>query len=184
MVAAQTGNQEAVRALIAAGANTHAQDQEEKTALMYAAEKGHEGIVKALIAAGNDNDDVVIKPRELVRVSADPRKRHTGKGGTKASTTRVLGKDSTSKGAKERNGDSKARTSGRGVGSQGPRVGDCDARDRLGRTALMYAAHGGHPAAVQALITAGADVNAQELQTPNRPEPPHRGTHHTHNTQD
>jgi ankyrin repeat protein len=56
MDAARTGNAEAVKALLAAGADVNAKDADGNTALMAAAKKGRTPpeTVKALLAAGAD----------------------------------------------------------------------------------------------------------------------------------
>jgi ankyrin repeat protein len=54
---------------------------------------------------------------------------------------------------------------------------DHAAADEAGETALMHAARGGHIAAVQVLIAAGADVNAKASRAGRRsPRPPTTAT--------
>lgn len=54
MLAAQSGNVARVRALLRAGANIHACDADERTALMYAAAKGRTGVVRLLLRHSAD----------------------------------------------------------------------------------------------------------------------------------
>jgi ankyrin repeat protein len=54
MTAARTGSLEAVKALLAKGANPNAKELNEQTPLMWAAAEGHTAIAQALIASGAD----------------------------------------------------------------------------------------------------------------------------------
>ena len=54
MLAARSGNAEAVKALLARGANPEARERLGQTALMWAAAEGHTAVVRALIEAGAD----------------------------------------------------------------------------------------------------------------------------------
>ena len=54
MTAARVGNLEAVKALLARGANPNAQERRDQTALMFAAAEGHATVVRALIEAGSE----------------------------------------------------------------------------------------------------------------------------------
>src|SRR3989442_14787264 len=55
MTAARAGNADAVKALIAHGANVNAKEKwQEQTALMWAAAENHPAAIKALAAAGAD----------------------------------------------------------------------------------------------------------------------------------
>ena len=54
MTAARAGNLEAVKALLARGANPNAQERSDQTALMWAAAEGHAAVVQALIDGGAD----------------------------------------------------------------------------------------------------------------------------------
>ena len=152
IMAAQTGNDEAVRALIEAGADTHAQDQEEKTALMYAAEEGHEGIVKRLLllvqggqegaAGGRDGGDAMVDESHAINTGITQP--------LLATTTPRSG----SRSQPGRNEGVKGHAPSRGKGE------GWETRDRLGRTALMLAAGQGHPGVVALLLKHGADANA------------------------
>src|SRR6266705_990124 len=54
MTAARAGNLEAVKALLARGANPNARERLDQTALMWAAAEGHAAVVRALIDGGAD----------------------------------------------------------------------------------------------------------------------------------
>src|SRR5438093_10780878 len=54
MTAARAGNLDAVKALLAGGANPNARERRDQTALMWAAAVGHAAGVRALIDGGAD----------------------------------------------------------------------------------------------------------------------------------
>ncbi|HYZ84792.1 MAG TPA: ankyrin repeat domain-containing protein, partial [Bryobacteraceae bacterium] len=56
MLAARSGNVEAVKVLLARGANLNSRERLGQTALMWAAAEGHTAVVRALIDAGADVD--------------------------------------------------------------------------------------------------------------------------------
>ena len=55
-MASANGHESIVRALLDAGADKDAKDDEGSTALTWASESGHESIVRALLDAGADRD--------------------------------------------------------------------------------------------------------------------------------
>jgi ankyrin repeat protein len=56
MLASRSGNVEAVKALLARGADPNARERAGQTALMWAAAEGHTAVIRTLIAAGADKN--------------------------------------------------------------------------------------------------------------------------------
>ena len=146
MTAAQSGNGDVVRALLAAGADPDAAVTREQTALMWAANRGHAEAVAALIEFGAD-----VHARSLVREqfvkSEKEQDSHPAymywieEGGNTALMFAA------------RAGDLR---SAQLLVVGGSEINEGNA---FGTTPLIMAVHGGNPALLESLLEAGADVN-------------------------
>jgi ankyrin repeat protein len=156
--AVKSGDGDAVRALIAAGADVNAPEGDGATALHWAAYGNDEALVDALLAAGaeagaaNDlgvtplhlagaNGHLAIVSRLLDRGAAPDRA--TGAGVTPLMFSARAGSAGVARALVARGADPNARESARG------------------QTALMWAAANRHADVVRVLLAAGADVHAR-----------------------
>ena len=151
--AARQSDSAAVRALLEAGADVDALDDDEKTALMHAARRGNSAIVEELLAAGaspNASDErgqtaLIIAAQDgkerivvaLLAAHADPNAY------TNTSSTALMGAASWDN---EKIVEALLRDGA-----------DPNASNSNGRTALMNAAREGRQNNVRALLSAGAD---------------------------
>ncbi|KAG2452249.1 hypothetical protein HYH02_003276 [Chlamydomonas schloesseri] len=156
-IAAANGHLDAVKLLLAAGANCKTRDLDRytlgKTPLRAAAENGHASVMSVLLAAGVDcqSDEAVLA---LIATASNGRSEAMG-------VLLAAGTD------KDRQMDN--MTPLRGAAKHG-RVravsilleagADKEARDKAGNTALLVAAQHGKDECVQVLLDAGADTQA------------------------
>jgi len=144
--AAQKGDVDAVRQLIADRVNVDAKDYHGKTALHVAAENGHEKVAALLIEAGADKE---------VRTPASGRG-FPDYGSTALMLTAVWGHTSVTEVLINAGADANARTGKDLSGRRGEYGG------------LHYAASRGHEGIIELLISGGADIELRSgsLQTP------------------
>jgi ankyrin repeat protein len=147
LVAADRGHRESLQALLEATPDLDATDPLGRTAAMWAALRGHADVVGDLVAQGADlnHKDRILKDTALMLATAWG---HTG-------VVKVL------------TGSGMAQTRRSGVvGTIFGKGGlDVDGTNRLGWTAVMYAARHGHTDIARALVEAGAKVDRRdELQ--------------------
>jgi uncharacterized protein len=147
LVAADRGHREALQALLDANPDLDATDRLERTAVMWAALRGHADVVGDLVARGADlnHKDKVLKDTALMLAAAWG---HT-------SVVKVL------------TGTGLAQTRRSGVvGTIFGKGGlNLDETNRIGWSAVMYAARYGHTDIARALVDAGAKVDRRdELQ--------------------
>jgi ankyrin repeat protein len=147
--AARTGNIEAVKQHVAAGADVNAKNKYENTPLHRAAYDGHKEIVELLITAGADvnaNSDNGTPLDTAIRGNqpeiADLLLKHGGK----------YGSIRTAAGG----GDIEAVKEFLAAGA------DVNAKSKYGGTPLQYAAAYGHKETAELLVAKGADVNAKD----------------------
>jgi ankyrin repeat protein len=189
MIAARTGNVEAIKTLLDNGADINAKDtQRGTTALMWAADEGHAAAVKLLIDRGADIK-ATSNPAPRGRGPAlgkanDPRKAVAAQGAALAAgnpvsqilrDTDVAGNNA---GRAGRNGGRGANAAGGGRGGAGTPTGAAgddqqdDAAAAFGfvrgrqapndggaLTPLIYAARANDIESVKVLLAAGADIN-------------------------
>ncbi|HEX5223390.1 MAG TPA: ankyrin repeat domain-containing protein [Verrucomicrobiae bacterium] len=158
--AAQKGHLDAVKLLLASGANVDEKfggsfDPGQKTALMYAAKAGHLEIAQTLIAAGAAPTARDQRGKTLLHYAAE---------GGHAGMIDLLMKHSLKVETKTKDGTSPlmaaAATGHADAITALVKAGADPNRFTGGMTALWYAASGGHTTAVQALLNAGADPKA------------------------
>ena len=157
MSCARTGNAEAVSALLAHGAEVNAAESEEdQTALMWAVAQRHPAVVQALLAHGADVHRRSRVRRFVIsrRLQSNLRYGELGRRyGTDAEETDLGGYTA----LPLRGAGRGAVDSARRLLAAGASVNDT-APD--GRSALLVAAHSGHRALVEFLLTEGANPNA------------------------
>jgi len=161
MWAAEHGYVEAVKLLLDKGANIEAKDQYGNTALVEAVEENKEEVVKLLLSKGADvsslkyaligraggcNSLVAIRPLVKVLLMAGANLNTKASDGQTALMNSLTNADC--------NMDAVRFLIDSGA--------DVNAFNRMGGTALMYAAARGNADLVQALIAKGANLNAQD----------------------
>ncbi len=159
MVAAYSGDTEAVKALLAKGAEVEATDDRGHTALMNAALGGHTRTVEVFLDAGAAVDARDNKGRTALIVAAL---------NGHSDTVRVLLDNGADINAKDNDGTTASLSATLDGHSDTVRLllsrdADVDAKGATGRTALIIAAWKGHTDIVQALLSNGADVNAETV---------------------
>ena len=150
MVGAQRGYREVVTKIIDANQEIDASDNFSKTALMYAAEAGNANVTQLLIERGANVNMKDINGRTALMMAAESGHHEVVnslvEGGPEISEENMsASEESHRKSTKEL---SKMRV-------------DVNARDKKKRTALMLAAANGKSMVVDALVKAGATVNAE-----------------------
>ncbi|MBQ9579018.1 MAG: ankyrin repeat domain-containing protein [Ottowia sp.] len=157
--------------LLAAGADCTAADSEGKTALMAAAERGYAPIIRRLLEAEEEKSPLpagLQSGAEMVRHKTGALLQAADKGGRISSRLAPLAGFLGKKLGRLGSAAEKIRL----LDKAGALAGDARKKlrslmsaqvhmaDNKGRTALMFAAQGGHVEAARQLIEAGADVNA------------------------
>ena len=140
MTAAASGSVEAVRLLVEHGANVNAKEtpRMEQTALMFAAGRNRAEVIRFLVAHGGDTT-ITTNVTTLGRLQVDE-------------DGNPIPARAASAGA--------AGRGGRGGGGLGGQARGTTATVTGGMTALLVAARNGYRESVQALVEAGANVNA------------------------
>lgn len=181
IAASKKGDVEAVKSLIAKGANVNARTNYGATALHFAADRGHLEVIKTLVEAGADvnaRDDfykftptmmammhqhkevvaylqqAATAKKEAPQTSASPPTPQAAASQPAAKTADPALNEELLNGA--RRGDAAV------VKSLLAKGADVNAKTRYNQTPLMFAAEKGHLEIVKILIEAGADVNATD----------------------
>lgn len=153
-LASEAGDEEMVRSLLLNGAELHASDREECTALYIAARDGHEPVAQALLAAGADV--TIDYPRPLLHPAAE--NGHVG-------ILRTLINSGVDVDARDINSEETALHCAASSGKTGAITflieagADLEARDAEGNTPLSHAASVCGHGAVRALLKHGAEVD-------------------------
>jgi ankyrin repeat protein len=146
MTAARTGSPEALRALLAHGAETEARDRfYGESALIWAAAENHADAVRVLAEHGADVDG------RSALLTLEPRQRRAGQ------SIRPLGSWTPLMYAAREN----ARAAGEALVASGANL---DAADPDGATALVIAIINAHYELAELLLRAGADPNIADLE--------------------
>ncbi|MGH9768621.1 MAG: ankyrin repeat domain-containing protein, partial [Blastocatellia bacterium] len=180
--AAKKGDLEAVKSLIAKGANVNARTNYGATALHFAADRGHLEVIKVLVEAGADvnaKDDFYKMPplsmammrkhkdviaylqqaasakKEIVQAPAAQSNAQPAQ--TTASQPAAKPADPA---LNEELLNAAKKSDAAAVKSLLAKGADANAKTRYNQTPLMFAAEKGHLEIVKVLIEAGADVNA------------------------
>jgi ankyrin repeat protein len=177
IAAAKRGDVEAVRALIAKGANVNTRTTYGATALHFAADRGHLEVVKALVEAGADvnakDDFYKITPATMAmmhkqREVADYLQRvvTSRKDAAQAVNAQSAPSQAQAKAGNPALSEELLNAAKKGdlpaVRSLLARGADVNAKTRYGQTPLMLAADKGAVEVVKALLGAGADVNVTD----------------------
>ena len=157
LIAAEEGSTGIVRALLEVpGIDIGLKDTDGMTALMFAANEGHTDIVKALLDKEANANAVDNNQKTALMYAA---------GGGHLAIVRAL----LDAGARIDNEDNKGETALSLATEQGHTAiikllapPNLDARDKLGRTPLMYVASLGYTFRLESLISEGADVNVKD----------------------
>ncbi|XP_066264256.1 serine/threonine-protein phosphatase 6 regulatory ankyrin repeat subunit A-like [Branchiostoma lanceolatum] len=155
--AADEGDTDRVKRLLAEGVNPNAADRWQRTPLHWAARRGHHGIVSALLTAGADvsvRDEKQSTPLHLAAMNS------TGQYET-VSALLTAGADVNARDEQQRTPLHLAARDGH-VSALLAAGADVNARDKEQMTPLHEAARNGHHKSVSALLAAGADVNARD----------------------
>ncbi|KAI5803631.1 hypothetical protein DFH27DRAFT_53933 [Peziza echinospora] len=162
--ASKSGDGEAVKGLLAEGANAESRDPEYgQTPLSWAAEKGQEGVVKLLLEHGVD-----VEARDMGAYEQSPLSWAAGNG--REGVVKLLLEHGADVEAKNNNGQSPLSWAA-GRGHEGvvklllEHGADIEARDLVGirRTPLLWAAAEGHEVVVRVLLEHGADIETRDL---------------------
>ena len=178
-IAARTGNHEAVKQHLVAGVDVNARDGWNVTPLLHAANQGHKEIAELLIANGAGVNskavtgetplDSAIKRKHTE--TADLLRKHGGKTAEELKELEELEAAKELIHAAARLGNIEAVNQHIAAGT------DVNAKNKLLRTPLFYAAEYGHKEIAQLLISEGADVNARK---PNGGVPLHQAAYYGH----
>jgi ankyrin repeat protein len=182
IAAAKKGDVEAVKSLIAKGADVNARTNYGATALHFAADRGHLEVIKALVEAGADvnakdnfykmpplsmavmrrHKDVVAYLQQAAsanKESAQPPAPQTSPQPAQAAAPQPAAK-SPDPALNEELLNAAKKGDAAAVKSLLARGADVNAKTRYNQTPLMFAAERGKLEIVQVLIEAGADMNA------------------------
>jgi cytohesin len=146
LVAVTVGDLAGVQALLDAGADVNAKDENDMTALHYAAEYGHEEIVELLLA----------KEADVNAKANDGKTPLDMANGATADRLRTHGGHSGSIHVSARDGDLAGVQALLDIGA------DVNAKDVEGWAPLHYSARNGHEEIVELLLAKGADVNVKD----------------------